>query len=480
MNTPRIKSREIFASLLLGALTVVGLAAQGKPESEQSTRPQPRRLIVDTDMGLDDVRAIFALLAAENLDLEGVVTTAGSASLGRATDNLVGLLESNECEHVPVVRGVPQGGRAAPPWRSTANSLAGVCFPPPRHLRPRPETAAAFLKHLGVEHPGEVHVLALGPLTNLAAVATEAPDGLARLHTLWIPVTRAGADRICAWNLGWNPEAAEKVLAHAPRIVLVDVGSAGRTRLDAELAGVSGQTPALRWIRKVQEATTGEAAHRFVYDELAAFAVASPEAIRTTDRTYRLTRISPQSGVLAPDDKGNVRVAAFRDPAQPMAWLKRQWQRLPARPATPAHGHDHVLLESFTPETYLRAFHGHLGPYVVLGYRMGRHALALTHSEGHFNIQAHVHCGARPPRSCLIDGIQLGAGCTLGKRNIVVSVDEGPAWVEFTARDDRRVTLRLRPKVPGRIKKLVDERGVEAAGRHFLQAPLDTWLEKRP
>jgi len=60
----------------------------------------------------------------------------------------------------------------------------------------------------------------------------------------------------------------------------------------------------------------------------------------------------------------------------------------------------------------------------------------------------------------------------------MVSVSEGPAWVEFTVREGHRVTLRLRPEVPGRIKKLVDERGVEAAGRYFLEAPLDSWLEK--
>lgn len=72
----------------------------------------------------------------------------------------------------------------------------------------------------------------------------------------------------------------------------------------------------------------------------------------------------------------------------------------------------------------LAAFHGHLGPYIVLGYRIGRYV--KEHFCGDpFQMKATVFCDGMPPQSCLADGVQIGSGCTLGKRNIeIVSSSE--------------------------------------------------------
>ena len=69
----------------------------------------------------------------------------------------------------------------------------------------------------------------------------------------------------------------------------------------------------------------------------------------------------------------------------------------------------------------LAKFHGHLGPFIVLGYRMGRYA--LKHFDNNpFALHATVSCSGQPPESCLIDGVQIGSGCTYGKRNIELLV----------------------------------------------------------
>jgi formylmethanofuran dehydrogenase subunit E len=84
----------------------------------------------------------------------------------------------------------------------------------------------------------------------------------------------------------------------------------------------------------------------------------------------------------------------------------------------------------------LKRFHGHLGPYVVIGYRMGR--LARERFEG--KMTAVVFTGRHPPMSCLIDGVQFTTGCTLGKNNIVVREGNVPA-VHFI---DSNKTLEVR------------------------------------
>ncbi len=67
----------------------------------------------------------------------------------------------------------------------------------------------------------------------------------------------------------------------------------------------------------------------------------------------------------------------------------------------------------------LSDFHGHLGPYVLLGYRMG--LVARKYFPGRF--YATLFTGTEPPVSCLIDGVQFSSRCTLGKGNL--SVKEG-------------------------------------------------------
>jgi hypothetical protein len=72
----------------------------------------------------------------------------------------------------------------------------------------------------------------------------------------------------------------------------------------------------------------------------------------------------------------------------------------------------------------LAAFHGHLGPFIVLGYRIGKYAKEQFCNDP-FALRASIYCAGTPPESCLVDGVQLGSGCTLGKRNIEIVPSPG-------------------------------------------------------
>ena len=88
-------------------------------------------------------------------------------------------------------------------------------------------------------------------------------------------------------------------------------------------------------------------------------------------------------------------------------------------------------------------FHGHLGPFVVVGYRMGMVANRLL-GEDAFAKTAVVLAGSKPPRSCVIDGIQLSSGCTTGKGTIS-AVDQGEVAAIFLSKaDGREIKVALR------------------------------------
>jgi formylmethanofuran dehydrogenase subunit E len=68
---------------------------------------------------------------------------------------------------------------------------------------------------------------------------------------------------------------------------------------------------------------------------------------------------------------------------------------------------------------YAVQLHGHLGPMLVFGARMGMAALGTVDAKGYFDVE--VTCEGpfdKPPASCFLDGLQISTGATLGKRNL--------------------------------------------------------------
>lgn len=77
----------------------------------------------------------------------------------------------------------------------------------------------------------------------------------------------------------------------------------------------------------------------------------------------------------------------------------------------------HVPFRPLKPEEIER-FHGHLGPFVLLGVRMGEHSCGELKMPRYFDLTVVAECPDGPPHTCLIDGLQLSTGATMGKETI--------------------------------------------------------------
>ena len=95
------------------------------------------------------------------------------------------------------------------------------------------------------------------------------------------------------------------------------------------------------------------------------------------------------------------------------------------------------------------AFHTHLGPFLVVGLRMGGVVTRELGAEP-FTIRITARTGHRPPYSCLVDGLQWSTPCTVGNGGVVVDADRAMAIDAVAA--GRRVTARLRPEIFERIE----------------------------
>lgn len=64
-------------------------------------------------------------------------------------------------------------------------------------------------------------------------------------------------------------------------------------------------------------------------------------------------------------------------------------------------------------------FHGHLGPWLVLGLVTGEYILNKLKAKKYFGLKIKVYGLNQKPKTCMLDGLQLSTGCTLGKFNLL-------------------------------------------------------------
>jgi purine nucleosidase len=188
------------------------------------TRPQ---LLIDTDPGVDDALAI--LMAHAHADMAGLSIVAGNVGLGHTVRNARTLIDLLGVA-TPVFAGCATALVRAPEEDAAfvhgQDGFGDIGFPEP--VAPlSDEPAALALLRLTRERPGELTLVALGPLTNLALALRldpTLPERVARLVVMGGAVTGHGnTGKVPAeFNIGFDPEAAHLVFEAFPSFDLVD------------------------------------------------------------------------------------------------------------------------------------------------------------------------------------------------------------------------------------------------------------------
>jgi len=89
-------------------------------------------------------------------------------------------------------------------------------------------------------------------------------------------------------------------------------------------------------------------------------------------------------------------------------------------------------------------FHGHLGPYLVLGLRAGLYANQKLGKDP-METEAIIKTKISPPESCFADGVQFSTGCTFGKGNI--TLNSGKGLQVIFKKNNKELVLRLRKEI---------------------------------
>ncbi len=193
------------------------------------TSKTPVKVIFDTDPGVDDAMALYYALAHSGIEVVGITTTFGNVTVAQAAANALYLCAIAGHPNIPVTKGV-----ATPMVRQTEakfdfiHGADGLGNLPERVATTNqldPRTSAQFIVDMARAQPGEITLVAVGPLGNVALalqLEPELPKLLREVIIMGGAVLEPGNVSPVAEANVWNdPHAADKVFIAGFKLTMV-------------------------------------------------------------------------------------------------------------------------------------------------------------------------------------------------------------------------------------------------------------------
>ncbi|KAL2250758.1 uridine nucleosidase 1-like [Sesamum indicum] len=202
----------------------------GMVVSDNCFSKKREKIVIDTDPGIDDSMAILMAFQSPELEILGLTTIFGNVTTEDATRNALLLCEIAGCPDVPVAEGSSEPLKRGPPriadFVHGSNGLGNVILPPPKSKKSG-KSASEFLVDKVSEFPGEVSILALGPLTNLA-LAIKRDSSFARKVKRVVILggsffALGNVNPAAEANIYGDPEAADIVFTSGANIDVVGI-----------------------------------------------------------------------------------------------------------------------------------------------------------------------------------------------------------------------------------------------------------------
>ncbi len=200
----------------------------------------PRKIIIDTDPGVDDTMAIFFALCSPELEVLGLTTIFGNVHTALATQNALRLLEIAGRADIPVAAGA--ANPLTRPFDGPVPAVHGLDGQGEIDL-PEPTgqalamSAAQFIIEQARAQPGEITLVPIGPLTNIALALRLEP----RLADWVAEVVLMGGNALVPGNaspageanIRNDPEAADLVFGAAWPVTMVGLDVTLRVHMTA-------------------------------------------------------------------------------------------------------------------------------------------------------------------------------------------------------------------------------------------------------
>jgi len=384
---------------------------------------KPRHyVIIDSDGGIDDLKAICMLMASPDVRILAITTSDGFYRAPVAYEKIRSLADGLHHEGLPV---------------------AG------------PGEAVKLIDKMLASETTTVKFIALGSLETAALATEQLPSFTVKVKQIYW--SNSGLPGKEGSNYKSDPAAAEKVLAGILPVTIA--GGGGEGFYNDNLLEAIGQIHS-PYALKVKDLITGMPGHGFAYtafDELVPLLLHYPGLFGETGHTDRIS-------YCVPSDIAGLREATLKMLRGETVERMQTIKKMPADTSfympdvqpfvtdiRNRYGED-----EWASGVIANELHRHLGVFAIIGVKMGIRAREYF-CTGVDEMEVTTHAGSTPPLSCMNDGIQVSTGATPGHGLLTVSQEQPffPA-AEFTHKD-RTVRITLKKELAERVSSELKE-----------------------
>ena len=410
--------KKVIILLLASCLTTI-IRAQPLPAKLKHT------VIIDTDCGIDDMRAISLLLARPEITIQAILTSDGSLTPADGVEKVCSLLHEFKKDNIPVAFGESLKG-VNPPWRQFNRSVKwGSQTGQKTELK-----ASDYLPAILKKADEKIILVCLGPLTNIEKAIIKDSGITSKIERIiWY---NESVKPLHGFNYECDKQSADELFKSTVRIDVIsnlnrdkalfdtamfDICRKSNTLLANALINVFDQPSAFEKLKEN---------HYRLCDDLVALYITNPELFGiNTDMGKLNIRYNKDYDVQGIKEAMSDMIKGEYVPEHNVVFnrfpVQREMFNYDVRPimdsAISRYGYDEWKANVMTDE-----FHGHLGVFSIVGAKMGIKARELF-GVGADMIQVTTFAGSRPPYSCLTDGIQVSTGATLGMGTIRLASD---------------------------------------------------------
>ncbi len=405
-------------------------------------------IVIDTDAGVDDFRAISIFTASKDFNINCITTVDGVLDPKTGASFIKQTLQLYHHEGIPI--GAGKDYKASKKYSKHALSYWSNFFP---EYKEESFVNAVDLLNFSIKNEkSRTIIIAAGPLSNIAQMIEKYPENSSKIEMiLWFSEWSTKPE---GYNYETDKEAYKKIIESNIPLKIISGNGICYEKDFFNICNEINSVYANSFYRFFEKT---ENENIWYWDEMLALYLLYPSLFNEVNEGGYVKTITPKtdsyfdilvSGILN-SDKPEAGVVFNEIPSSGYMLIKDVDNI--SEKIIEKHGYTEFKIVALTSE-----IHSHMGIYSILGAKTGLRIMEYLHA-GLDEIEIISYAGFSPPISCFNDGLQVGTGSTIGYGTITVDTSQGIKPAVLVKYNGREILFSIKPEIISEIRTDVGE-----------------------
>ncbi|MDL2262695.1 nucleoside hydrolase [Bacteroidales bacterium OttesenSCG-928-I21] len=401
-------------------------------------------IVIDTDAGIDDFRAITYFMASRDYNINCITTVDGVLEPQLSANYISEVKKIYHHEGIPI--GAGENTNASKKYEKHAMSCWKNFLPDVNNHNLTP--AIDLLYNSITNEKKRTIIVAMGPLSNVSKLLEQHPEIAQKIEIiLWYSDFDTAPK---GYNYEQNPKAYEFI---AENNIPIKIISGNNYKFSSDFLESCKELNSVYSNSIFNFFSEKEAQTLYLWDDFLPLYLNYPTMFSEKRITDYVIKVEP-----IPNNFYDILITSILNSEKPdegvvfnevptSGFLLRKDVDEVAQELLAKHGYAEFKIALLTSE-----MHSHMGIYAILGAKMGLRIMEYLHA-GLDEIEIVSYAGRVTPVSCFNDGLQVGTGATVGHGTIKIATIETASPSALVIYNNREILFKIKPELIAEIKK---------------------------